>query len=128
MAVLFRELDSERLQRVEHVRHQTLAAALIDWRFERVDDRAFKRNAMAAANPGGPPPMIAVSEWRKSWDIEHAILPIADILSASSKWLCALPCGSFRRSRPTPRSNMRILPRSESFTFRRWILTVPPSV
>src|ERR1700733_11815461 len=69
---------------------------------------------------------IAVSEWRISWDIEHVILPIVDILSASISWLGARRCGSFRRSRPTPLSNMRILPQSEIFVFRRCVLTVSP--
>src|ERR1700733_11750590 len=68
---------------------------------------------------------IAVSEWRISWDIEHVILPIVDILSASISWLGARRCGSFRRSRPTPLSNMRILSQSEIFVFRRCVLTVP---
>jgi hypothetical protein len=67
-----------------------------------------------------------VSEWRISWDIEHAILPIADILSASISWLGARRCGSFRRSRPTPLSNMRILPRSETLGFLRCVLIVSP--
>jgi hypothetical protein len=56
-----------------------------------------------------------VSECRISWDIEHAILPIAAILSVSIGWLCARRRDSFRGSRPTPLSNMRIFPRSEIF-------------
>jgi hypothetical protein len=35
-------------------------------------------------------------------------------------------CSSFRRSRPTPLSNVRIVPRSEIFVFLRCDLTVPP--
>jgi hypothetical protein len=55
-----------------------------------------------------------VSEWRISWDIEHAILPIADILSASIRW------------RATHLSNVRILPRSEIPSFLRRVATVFP--
>jgi hypothetical protein len=39
--ILFGHLDSERLQRIECIWHQTLTAALSDWRFERVDYCAF---------------------------------------------------------------------------------------
>jgi hypothetical protein len=43
-----------------------------------------------------------VSEWRRSCDIEHAILPIADILPVSIKNLCSLRFASFRRSELMP--------------------------
>jgi hypothetical protein len=53
-----------------------------------------------------------------SWDIEHAILPIAAILSVSIGWLCARRRDSVLESRPTPLSNMRTLPRAEFFVFK----------
>src|ERR1700734_582963 len=69
---------------------------------------------------------MAVSEWRISWDIEHAILPIADILSVSISWSDADRCGSFRRSKSTPLSNIRRLPRSELSVFSGCVLTGSP--
>jgi hypothetical protein len=54
------------------------------------------------------------------------ILPIADILADSVSRPCSHRWSSLRRSRPTPLSNMRILPRSEISGFLRCVLTVPP--
>src|ERR1700733_9057380 len=67
-----------------------------------------------------------MSECRISWDIEHAILPIADIRSASISWTCARRRSSFRRSRAAHLSKMRILPPSEISGFLRRVATVPP--
>ena len=53
------------------------------------------------------------------------ILPIADILADSVSRPCSHRWSSLRRSRPTPLSNMRILPRSEISGFLRCVLTVP---
>ncbi len=59
-------------------------------------------------------------------NIEHAIMPIAAILSASIRWLLMPAAAALFVDHDQPLSKMKLLPQSEIFGFLRCVLTVPP--